>query len=300
MLPATLNAHVRRLHLSARRAVEDWLGGAYHSVFKGVGIAFEEVREYQPGDDVRAIDWNVTARTGTPFIKRFVEERELTVMIAVDLGPGMAFGSGARTKLQIAAETSALIAFAALKNNDRVGLLLFSDGVQKLVPPRKGTRHALRLLSELLRVADGLPLSGSLRRTSAAGLGSGLSTLSRVLHRRALVFLASDFATLEDATAVRLLACRHDFIAMFTHDAWERELPDVGLLALRDAQTAEPIVLNTHDAALRKTYQDRMTARVQDLHRTLRRAGADWMELSTAGDHLESLRQFFQKRERRP
>src|SRR6185436_196919 len=203
MLPREIVRQVRRLQLRARRAVEDLLGGEYHSVFKGVGVAFEEVREYQPGDDVRAIDWNVTARTGTPFIKRFIEERELTVMLAVDVGPSMSFGSGARNKRQIAAETAALVALAALHNNDRVGMLLFGDGGQTLIPPRKGTRHALRLLRDLLLAAEDEDVTGleprrresfsAQARASGDDLMAALRTLHRVLRRRTLVFLASDF-----------------------------------------------------------------------------------------------------------
>lgn len=299
MIPPSLTSRVRRLHLWARRAVEDWLGGAYHSVFKGVGIAFEEVREYQPGDDVRAIDWNVTARCGAPFIKRFVEERELTVMLAMDVSPSMTFGSGTRTKLQIAAETAALVALAALANNDRVGLFLFGVGVQKVIPPRKGIRHGLRLVRELLAAADGVRLTGMKRTAAEPALDAAIQTLHRVLHRRTLVVLASDFATLKPANPLRLIASRHDTIALFVQDAWERSLPDVGALALRDPETGGAILLDTHKADVRDAYRDRMAARALELQRTVRRAGADWLEVSTDEDHLEALRQFFQRRKRR-
>lgn len=299
MIPATLNAKVRRLHLWARGAVEDWLGGAYRSVFKGVGIAFEEVREYQPGDDVRAIDWNVTARIGTPFIKRFVEERELTVMLALDLGESMAFGSGVRTKRQSAAETLALIVLAAVRNNDRVGLLLSAGNVQKLIPPRKGTRHALRLLRDLLQAGHGEPLAGHVRRVSESGMGAGLQTIQRVLHRRALVFVASDFALPGYERPLRWIAARHDVIALFPQDEWESALPDVGMLALRDPDTGGALVLDTHDVAIRDQYRARMAERVRQLSHTVRRSGADWIGISTDGSHLEALRQFFRRRERR-
>ncbi len=298
MIPQTLNSQVRGLHLWAKRAVEDWLGGAYRSVFKGVGIAFEEVREYQPGDDVRAIDWNVTARVGTPFIKRFVEERELTVMLAVDMGPSMAFGSGDRTKRQIAAETAALVALAALHNNDRVGLLLFGGGVQKLVPPRKGARHALRLLRDLLHAAEHDEFPGQ-SHTPDAGLVSALHTLQRILHRRALVFLASDFLCQGYVNALRLTAVRHDLIAMLAQDAWERDLPKMGVLSIRDPATGAAMMLDTSNDAVRHDYRAKMDARADELRATVRRASADWIELSTAGGHLDAVRRFFRARERR-
>ncbi len=304
MIPKTLNSQVRRLHLWAKRAVEDWLGGAYHSVFKGVGVAFEEVREYQPGDDVRTIDWNVTARTGTPFIKRFVEERELTVMLAVDTGASMAFGSGARSKRQVAAETAALLGVAALHNSDRVGLLLFGAGELKLIPPRKGARHALRLVRDLLHAAenDEFPGQHSADETPqpiATNLNVALHTLQRILHRRALVFLASDFLCQGYVNALRVTAVRHDLIAMFTQDAWERDLPDLGNLSIRDPATGDALMLDTANQLVRRDYRARMDARADDLRRTLHRAAADCIELSTAGGHLDAVRSFFQIRERR-
>src|SRR5947208_106563 len=221
MIPHEVIRQIRRLQLKARRAVENLLGGEYHSVFKGTGIAFEEVREYQPGDDVRSIDWHVTARMGVPFVKRFIEERELTVVLAVDISPSMDFGSGALTKRQVAVETAALLALGALYNNDKVGLVLFASGVEKVIPPRKGSRHALRLLREILvRQASGA--ESKRNEPSPAGLAGVLTTLHRVLHRRAVVVLLSD---LEDQGFERMLkraAARHDLICVFVQDPWER------------------------------------------------------------------------------
>jgi uncharacterized protein (DUF58 family) len=184
MRPSDLLRQVRRLHLRARRAVEDILGGEYHSVFKGLGLAFEEVREYQPGDDIRTIDWNVTARMGHPFVKRFVEERELTALLLVDGSASLEFGSGRQTKREVATELAALLALSAIRNNDKVGLLLFTDRVERFIPPRKGTRHVLRLLRELVGYQPCSP---------GTSLRQALETANRLLRRRAIVFLLSDF-----------------------------------------------------------------------------------------------------------
>lgn len=290
------DSRVRRLHLTARRAVEDWLGGAYHSVFKGLGIAFEEVREYQPGDDVRTIDWNVTARTGTPFVKRFVEERELTVMIAVDARPTMRFGSGSKTKLQLAAEACAALVLAALRNNDRVGAIFFDGRVEKIVPPRKGLRHGLRLFRDLLRTIDGVPFSPPIRPMSGPGLDAAFETLHRVLHRRALVVLASDLTGDAGIQSLKHVAVRHDVVTLFVSDDWERSLPDVGLVNLRSPDGAAETTLDTRDSKVREIYRQRMDEQVAALRHQVRRAGADWLELITSQDPLNSLRRFFDRR----
>src|ERR1700730_17969559 len=205
MLPREIIRQVRRLQLRARRAVEDILGGEYHSVFKGTGIAFEEVREYQPGDDIRSIDWNVTARMGHPFIKRYIEERELTVMLLVDCSGSHQFGTGLQQKREVAAELAAVLAFSAISNNDKVGLVEFTDRVERFVPPRKGTRHVLRL------VRDVLFFQPAHRRTS---LKEGLDYLTRVLHRRAIVFLLSDFLDRGYERAFKRTGRRHDLVAI--------------------------------------------------------------------------------------
>src|ERR1700732_36463 len=205
MLPLEVLRQIRRLQLKARRAVEDLLGGEYHSVFKGTGIAFEEVREYQPGDDIRAIDWNVTARIGHPFIKRFIEERELTVMLVVDCSGSNQFGTRLQQKREVAAELAAVLAFSAISNNDKVGLIQFTDRVEKFVPPRKGTRHVLRLIRDILFYQP------QHRRTS---LRNALDYLNRVLHRRAIIFLLSDFLDRDYERSFKRTGRRHDLIAV--------------------------------------------------------------------------------------
>src|SRR5438067_12901007 len=212
MLPREILRQVRRLQLKARRAVEDLLGGEYHSVFKGAGIAFDEVRAYQPGDDVRAIDWNVTARMGHPFIKRFIEERELTVLLLVDVSGSNQFGSRGRLKREVAAELAAVLAFSAVSNNDRVGLVQFTDRVERFVPPGKGTRHVLRIIRDVLFFQP------AHRRTS---LQEGLNFLNRVLHRRTIVFLLSDFLDQGYEKALKRTGRRHDLIAVRLTDPRE-------------------------------------------------------------------------------
>src|SRR5256886_367677 len=205
MLPREVIRQIRRLQLKARRAVEDLLGGEYHSVFKGTGIAFEEVREYQPGDDIRAIDWNVTARMGHPFIKRFIEERELTVMLVVDCSGSNRFGTRVQQKREVAAELAAVLAFSAISNNDRVGLVEFTDRVERFVPPRKGTRHVLRLIRDVLFFQP---------RRRGTSIREGLDYVNRVLHRRAVIFLMSDFLDRGYERSFKLSGRRHDLIAV--------------------------------------------------------------------------------------
>src|SRR6202165_1670653 len=236
MLPREVLRQIRRLQLRARRAVEDMLGGEYHSVFKGAGVAFEEVREYQPGDDIRAIDWNVTARMGHPFIKRFIEERELTVLLVVDESGSQQFGTRLQQKREVAAELAAVLAFSAISNNDRVGLVQFTDRVERFVPPRKGTRHVLRLIRDVLFFQP---------QRRGTSLREGLDYLNRVLHRRAIIFLLSDFLDRDFEGALKRTGRRHDLIAVRISDPREEELPAVGLLELEDAETGERLLLDT-------------------------------------------------------
>ncbi len=228
MLPREVLRQIRRLQLKARRAVEDILGGEYHSVFKGAGMAFEEVREYQPGDDVRSIDWNVTARMGHPFVKRFIEERELTVLLAVDVSGSNQFGSGLQQKREVAAELAAVLAFSAISNNDRVGLVQFTDRVEKYVPPGKGTRHVLRLIRDVLFFQPQRP---------GTSLREGLDFLNRVQRRRAVVFLFSDFLDRNFEKAFKRTGSAHDLVAVRLTDPREDTLPAVGLLELEDAES---------------------------------------------------------------
>src|SRR5262245_9108530 len=248
MLPREVVLQIRRLQLRARRAVEDLLGGEYHSVFKGTGIAFDEVRSYQPGDDVRAIDWNVTARMGQPFIKRFIEERELTVILAMDCSRRRSFGTGAQPKREVAAELAAVLAFSAISNNDRVGLAQFTDRMEQFLPPRKGHRHALRLIRDVLFYQP------SHRGTN---LTAGLDYLNRVLRRRAIVFLFSDFLDRDFDRALRRTARRHDLVAVCVRDPREEDLPPVGLVEIEDAETGRHLVIDTSASGARQLYRDR-------------------------------------------
>src|SRR6516162_10101290 len=266
MLPREIVRQVRRLQIRARRAVEDLLGGEYHSVFKGTGIAFEEVREYQPGDDIRAIDWNVTARMGHPFVKRFIEERERTVVLVVDCSASQQFGSGLRQKREVAAELAAVLAFSAISNNDRVGLLQFTDRVERFVPPRKGVRHVLRLIRDVLFFQP---------RRRGTSLREGLDYLNRVLHRRSIVFLMSDFLDKGFEGAFKRTGRRHDLIAVHVGDPREEELPNVGLLEVEDAETGKRRLLDTGSRAVRAAYAERGRARRQALRQLARSAQID-------------------------
>jgi uncharacterized protein (DUF58 family) len=290
MLPREVVRQVRRLQIRARRAVEDLLGGEYHSVFKGTGIAFEEVREYQPGDDIRTIDWNVTARMGHPFIKRFVEERELTVVLLVDSSASNQFGTRQQPKREVAAELAAILAFSAITNNDRVGLVAFTDRVEKFVPPRKGTRHVLRLIREVLFF-----------QPAHAGtcLREALDYLNRVLHRRAIVFFLSDFLDHGYEKAFQRTGKRHDLIAVPITDPREEELPAVGLLEVEDAETGRRLLVDTARAEVRSAYAEQARRRRENLRQLGRSARVDLIEVATDGGHLDALIHFFKLRERR-
>jgi len=279
MLPPDVVRQVRRLQLRSRRVVANLLGGEYHSVFKGAGLAFADVRAYQPGDDVRAIDWNVTARMGQPFLKRFVEERELTVLFVVDASASLAVGTRRQPKREVVAELAALLAFAALHNNDRVGLLHCSDRVEQVVPPRKGTRHAQRLLRDILFFQPA-------RR--GTGLRAALDALQRIQKRRAIVFLFSDFRDHGYERALRLAGRKHDLIAVWVRDPLEEELPDVGLLELQDAETGDQQLIDTASAAVRAAFAADRRRRGEALQRLMRGAGVDLIDVSTAGGHLDA------------
>ncbi|HMC90632.1 MAG TPA: DUF58 domain-containing protein [Gemmataceae bacterium] len=290
MLPREVIRQIRRLQIRARRAVEDLVGGEYHSVFKGMGIAFEEVREYQPGDDIRTIDWNVTARMGHPFIKRYIEERELTVMLAVDCSGSNQFGTLIQQKKEVIAELAAVLAFSAINNNDKVGLVAFSDRVERFIPPRKGSRHVLRLIRDVLFFQP------ARRGTS---LREALEFLNRILHRRSIVFLLSDFLDRDFERALKRTARHHDLIALHIADPREEELPAVGLLELEDAETRARVLVDTSTRRVREAYAAAARQRREALRQLTRAAGADFVEVSTDGSHLDALIRFFRVRERR-
>jgi uncharacterized protein (DUF58 family) len=266
------------------------LAGQYESVFRGAGIAFEEVREYQPGDDVRTIDWNVTARMGHPFVKRYREEREQTVVLLVDVSASQSFGTSARWKNEVAAELCALLAFSAVKNNDKVGVILFSDHVEHFVAAAKGTSHVLRLIRDVLYF-----------RPAGRGtdIAQALGYLSRVTHRRAIVFLFSDFLASGFERSLRTAARRHEVVAIRLVDPRERELPPAGLVDLEDAETGARITVDTGSRAFRQHYAQRADARAEEFARLCRQANVDSIEVRTEARYVEPLVRYFRKRESR-
>jgi uncharacterized protein (DUF58 family) len=290
MLTRDIMRQVRRLQLRARRAVEDPLGGAYRSVFKGAGIAFEEVREYQPGDEIRSIDWNVTARMGHPFIKRYVEERELTVVFLMDASASMGFGTVRQSKRDVVAELAALIALCAVSNNDKIGLILVAGAVEHYVPPRKGPRHALRLIRDLFVHTP---------QDTGTKLQAGFDFLNKVLHRRALVFVFSDFIDAGYEKAMQRTARRHDVVAVTVRDPAEETLPDVGLLEIYDPEAGRCVTVDTGQPEFHQAMQAQRLQRLDFFRQWTRSHKIDVLTASTAGQHLDELMRFFQQRERR-
>jgi uncharacterized protein (DUF58 family) len=290
MLPHEVFRQIRRLQIRARRAVEDLVGGEYHSVFRGTGIVFEEVRAYQPGDDIRTIDWNVTARMGHPFIKRFIEERELTVLLVVDCSGSQEFGTLVQQKREVVAELAAVLAFSAINNYDKVGLIAFTDQVERFVPPRKGSRHVLRLIRDILFFQP------SRQGTS---LSTALDYLNRILRRRTIVFLLSDFLDRGFEQVFKRTARRHDLIAIRVRDPREEKLPSVGLVEVEDAETGGRRLLDTSSRRVREAYVVEAGRRTLALRQLAHASGADLVEVSTDGSHLDCLIRFFRIRERR-
>jgi uncharacterized protein (DUF58 family) len=290
MLPREFIRQIRRLHLRAKRAVEDLLGGEYRSVFKGNGIAFEEVREYQPGDDIRAIDWNVTARMGHPFIKRFVEDRELTVMLLFDCSGSQNFGTTFQKKREIAGEMAAILAFSAIANNDRVGLVNFTDEMELFVPPRKGSRHVLRLIREVLFYPPKRP---------GTNIRAGLDFVNKVLNRRAVIFLLSDFLDAGFESAFRRTGKRHDLVAVHLADPRETEFPRSGFVQLEDAESGRQVLFHSGKKNAREEFARLMRDRKETLRQLARSSKVDLVEVATDGKHLEALIRFFKLRERR-
>jgi uncharacterized protein (DUF58 family) len=288
---------VRQIELRTRGLVNSIFGGEYQSVFRGQGMEFSEVREYEPGDDVRNIDWNVTARTGHPYVKKHVEERELTVLLLVDLSGSEQFGTRGRFKAELAAELAAVLALSAIRNNDRVGLLIFSDHVEHVVPPRKGRRHALRLIRDLLAFRP----RG--RGTDAAG---ALDYAARVLAHRGIIFLLSDFAPADDGSeararwekTLRLVSRRHDLVAISISDPAELQLPDVGLVTVEDPETGELAHVDTGGAGMREVFGAALARERIDMQRLFRRLGVDQVEVRTDTPYVRALLAFFLRRER--
>ncbi|HXX41966.1 MAG TPA: DUF58 domain-containing protein [Chthoniobacterales bacterium] len=281
---------IRTLEIKTRGLVETAFAGDYHSVFKGRGMNFEDVREYQPGDEIRAIDWNVTARLGTAFVKKFTEERELTVMLIVDVSASGNFGSAAQSKRELAAEVACLLAFSAIRNNDKVGLILFTDQVELFIPPKKGRSHTLRLIREILFFEP---------RGRGTQPALALDYLNKIVTRRAVVFFISDFQAPDFSHALAVSGRRHDFVAIHVRDERERSLPNIGIIALEDAETGEQIEINTGDRGVRSRFADVADEQAEQLSRTLRRSNVEEIQLRTGEDYLPALRAFFKQRERR-
>jgi uncharacterized protein (DUF58 family) len=315
MIPREILKKIRQIEIRTNRLVSESLAGQYHSVFKGQGMNFDEVREYQPGDEVRTIDWNVTARMNHPFVKKFVEERELTLMLVVDVSGSGLFGSSGQSKRELAAEIASVLAFSAIRNNDKVGLILFSDEVEKFIPPRKGRRHVLRVIREVLFFEP---------KRRGTDLNGALEFLLRVTAHRAIAVVISDFIgspavasrrrgssglrpqmmlleSLAQASFAMLRQAnrRHDLVAVQITDKYELELPALGRLVLSDAETGEVVEINTHDARKRAAFSERQTRAQAEVARLFRSAGIDAIQLRTDLPYGSELTRFFEGRERR-
>jgi len=289
-VPPEILRQVKLLELRTRGLVNSLFTGEYRSVFKGQGMEFSEVREYQPGDEVRSIDWNVTARMGKPFVKRYIEERELTVMLAVDLSGSERFGTRARFKSELASELAAVLAMSAIRNNDRVGAVLFTDRIEHFVPPRKGRRHALRLMRDLLVFepeGKGTDLTGALEYTG------------RMLKHKAIIFVVSDFQAEDLEQPLKLLAQRHDVVAVTVDDPSEQELPDIGQVRFVDPETGTTIDVDTSDARVRARFAEAVAEELSSRRRLLRRLAIDEVPVRTDGGVVDPLIKFFRARETR-
>lgn len=310
MIPREVFAALRAIEIVTARLANVELSGSYHSSFKGQGLAFREVRQYQPGDDIRSIDWNVSARMNEAFVKVFVEEREMTVMLAVDLSPSARFGTQRVPKTRLATEVSALLAFSAIKNGDRVGLVLAGHEVEKVVVPKRGEKHVMRVVREVLtftpKVASGTAEAARVwganqrtplgRQTDLKGM---LDTLVRLSKRRSIAFVISDFFADGYERALALAAAKHDVVPIILRDPRDFELPDVGLAIFEDLESGEVIEVDTSRKKVRETYARTMQELKTSQIRTFRKLGLDHVEVSTGGSYLDPLRQLFMRRARR-
>jgi uncharacterized protein (DUF58 family) len=290
MIPKEILKKVRYIELHTKHLVNDVFSGEYHSVFKGQGMEFAEVREYQYGDDIRTIDWNVTARYNHPYVKVLEEERELNVMLMVDASGSGAFGSYEKFKSEIAAEICALLAFSAIKNNDKVGLLIFTDDVEKYIPPRKGRSHVLRVIRELLYFKP---------QSTKTNIANGLEYLLKGLKRRSIVFIVSDFDDDNFVKPLRVLNRKHDAVAIQILDKREKDLPPIGLVKMRDAETGDEIWVNTLDKKFMKLYSDYIGEKREKFSKEAKMMDLDLIRIDTAESYVEPLVRFFKMRERR-
>ncbi len=287
MINRELLKKVKKIELSTRHLVNEVFGGEYHSVFKGRGMEFAEVREYTPGDEIRTIDWNVSARTGTPYVKLFEEERELTVMVMVDASASGAFGTRGQMKRNIAAELSAVLAFSAVKNHDKVGLIIFTDRVEKFVPPRKGRSHVLRVIREVLNHEP---------QHQGTNIQVALEFMNRVMRKRSVIFMISDFLDEGYEKSIKQLSRKHDMLSFHLHDPWELELPNLGLIQLHDSETGETSLVNTAKASLRKSFNQNAQKRFESLRTFFKTNGLDYLPIRTDLPYVDPLISFFRKR----
>lgn len=289
MLAPNLIEQVRKIEITAKRLAADAFAGEYQSLFKGLGMEFEDVRPYIPGDDTRRIDWNVTARMATPYIRRYREERELTVMLMVDASASSDFGTRGRFKRELAAQLAAVLSIAATSNNDRAGLLMFTDHVERIVPPRKGRRHVLRIVRDVLAFQP---------RGRGTDIQNALDVVNLILKRRSIVFLISDFIAPPDSyrRALSAAARRHDLVAFDLQDPAEREIPKIGVIALEDAETGELVWVDTDDEEWRRAFESRTAAREREKLGALNALGVDRVQLETGREYVAALNDFFRKR----
>ncbi len=290
MIPREILQKVRRIEITTRSIVRDTFAGRYESIFKGRGMEFDEVREYQPGDDIRTIDWNVTARTGWLHVKKYVEERELTVLIVVDASGSFDFGTKLRLKRELAAEVGAVLAFAAIRNNDKVGLLIFTDEIETFVPPRKGSKHVLRIIREILHFEP---------KSKGTNISRALEYAMRVIKRHSVMFCISDFRDSGYEPAVTVANRKHDVVALTIVDPKEIEIPQVGLIEVEDGETGERTVLDFRGRKGADAFRDAAAEVAQSRQAILNRAKVDQINLRTDTDYVEPLIKFFQERQRR-
>lgn len=290
MIPKEIISKIRRIQITTSRKVTDVFAGQYKSVFKGVGMEFDEVREYMPGDEIRSIDWNVTARMGHPYVKKFVEERELTIMILLDVSMSCRFGSAARVKSDLAAELCSVIAFAAIQNNDKVGMLTFTDNVEKYIPPRKGLRHVLRVVREAIYNKP---------QGTGTDINNILEHLNLVTTRSTITFLVSDFFAPDFKKTLSITNKRHDVIAVSITDPAEIELPSAGIVKLHDAESGRPYLVDTSDPGARSLYRKKAQRLTAERKRLFRSVNVDSIDIRTDKPYTEPLIRFFKTRERR-
>ena len=290
MIPKEIFKQVRRIQITTSRMVTDVFAGQYQSVFKGRGMEFDEVREYQPGDEIRSIDWNVTARTGRPYVKKFVEERELTVMLLLDMSLSCSFGTVKQLKSRLAAELCSLLAFSAIQNNDRVGLIIFTDRIEKFIPPRKGLSHVLRVIREALYFKP---------EGSGTNIKAALEYLGKITSRRTVTFIVSDFYDSDFKKALSIANKRHDIITVTITDPLEIELKNIGIVKLDDPETGESYLIDTSSASLRKDYHRKSLQRFHERKKLFQSISVDSIDIRTDVPYSKTLIAFFKMRERR-